>query len=201
MTGEGKRVRRRRRHRRRTGGIFFALFLLLLFLLLGRLLTSAAPEEPEPPAEPEPTASTLPAPRETSAAEPVIYHDPDPQEILAKLVWGEARGCSTTEQAAVVWCVLNRVDDGQGDIAEVATAPCQFYGYDPGNPVDAEILALVQDVLIRWSMEQSCVGNVGRVLPKEYLYFTGDGAHNYFTTDWQGGQTWDWSLASPYEEG
>lgn len=185
MTGEGKRVRRRRRYRRKTGCIFFALFLLLLFLLLGRLLTSAAPEEPEAPAVPE----------------PVIYHEPDPQEILAKLVWGEARGCSTTEQAAVVWCVLNRVDDGQGDIAEVATAPCQFYGYDPGNPVDAEILALVQDVLIRWSMEHSCVGSVGRVLPKEYLYFTGDGAHNYFTTGWQGGQTWDWSLASPYEEG
>ena len=201
MTGEGKRVRRRRRYRRRTGGIFFALFLLLLFLLPGRLLTSAAPEEPEAPAMPEPTASTLPAPQETPAAEPVIYHEPDPREILAKLVWGEARGCSTTEQAAVVWCVLNRVDDGQGDIAEVATAPCQFYGYDPGNPVDAEILALVQDVLIRWSMEHSCVGSVGRVLPKEYLYFTGDGAHNYFTTGWQGGQTWDWSLASPYEEG
>ena len=36
-------------------------------------------------------------------------------------------------------------------------------------------------------------------LPKEYLYFTGDGAHNYFTTEWQGGQTWDWSLESPYE--
>ena len=201
MTGEGKRVRRRRRCRRRTGYIFFTLFLLLLFLLLGRLLTSAAPEEPEAPAVPEPTASTLPAPQETPAAEPVIYHEPDPQEILAKLVWGEARGCSTTEQAAVVWCVLNRVDDGQGDIAEVATAPCQFYGYDPGNPMDAEILALVQDVLIRWSMEHSCVGSVGRVLPKEYLYFTGDGAHNYFTTGWQGGQTWDWSLASPYEEG
>lgn len=201
MTGEGKRVRRRRSRGRRAERIFCVLFLLLLFLLLGRLLTSAAPEETETPAEPEPTVNTLPEPQETPAAEPVLYHEPDPQEILAKLVWGEARGCSTTEQAAVVWCVLNRVDDGQGDIAEVATAPCQFYGYDPGNPVDADILALVQDVLIRWSMEQSCVGNVGRVLPREYLYFTGDGAHNYFTTGWQGGQTWDWSLASPYEEG
>jgi len=47
--------------------------------------------------------------------------------------------------------------------------------------------------------EKECVGSVGRVLPKEYLYFTGDGAHNYFTTEWQGGQTWDWSLESPYE--
>ena len=50
-----------------------------------------------------------------------------------------------------------------------------------------------------WMAEKECVGSVGRVLPKEYLYFTGDGAHNYFTTEWQGGQTWDWSLESPYE--
>nr|DAF15434.1 MAG TPA: Spore cortex-lytic enzyme, lytic transglycosylase [Caudoviricetes sp.] len=200
MTGGGKRVRRRQKNCRRTRRIFFALFLLLLFLLLGRLLTSAAPEGPEATAEPEPTVSTLTTPRETPAAEPVIYHEPDPQEILAKLVWGEARGCSATEQAAVVWCVMNRVDDGQGDIVEVATAPFQFCGYDPGNPVDADILALVQDVLIRWSMEHSCVGSVGRVLPKEYLYFNGNGVHNYFTTEWKGGRTWDWSLESPYKE-
>lgn len=62
----------------------------------------------------------------------------------------------------------------------------QFYGYDPSNPVDPDILALVEDVLARWMAEKECVGSVGRVLPKEYLYFTGDGAHNYFTTEWQG---------------
>ena len=28
--------------------------------------------------------------------------------ILAKLVWGEARGLDATQQAAVVWCVLNQ---------------------------------------------------------------------------------------------
>jgi len=65
--------------------------------------------------------------------------------------------------------------------------------------VDPDILALVEDVLARWMAEKECVGSVGRVLPKEYLYLTGDGAHNYFTTEWQGGQTWDWSLESPYE--
>ena len=200
MTRESKRVRRRRQRSRKRGRIFCVLFLLLLLLTLARIL-SGTPKEA--PAEPEPTVSALPAAElpatDLPAAEPVAYHEPPPQEILAKLVWGEARGCSRTEQAAVVWCVMNRVDDGQGDIVEVATAPCQFYGYDPENPVDPEILALVRDVLTRWGMEQTCIGSVGRVLPKEYLYFTGDGAHNYFTTEWNGGQTWDWSLESPYE--
>ena len=70
---------------------------------------------------------------------------------LAKMVWGEARGCSTTEQAATIWCVLNRYDSGDhfwADTVEgITTQPCQFYGYDPSNPVDPDILALVEDVL------------------------------------------------------
>lgn len=42
-----------------------------------------------------------------------ITERPEQEEIemLAKLIWGEARGVeSTTEKAAVAWCVLNRVD-------------------------------------------------------------------------------------------
>ena len=35
------------------------------------------------------------------------YEDAD---LIAKTVWGEARGCSVTQQAAVAWCILNRVD-------------------------------------------------------------------------------------------
>ena len=126
----------------------------------------------------------------------------DPAEYLAKTIYGEARGCSTTEQAAVVWCVLNRVDDESGlwpdDIVGVVTQPRQFHGYDPGNPVLPELLAVAKDVLARWEMEDSCVGDVGRVLPKEYTYFSGDGRHNYFRTEWDGGTTWDWGLESPY---
>lgn len=38
------------------------------------------------------------------------------------------------------------------------------------------------------------------MLPREYLFFTGDGEHNHFRTEWDGGQVWDWSLQSPYEE-
>jgi hypothetical protein len=124
-------------------------------------------------------------------------------EVLAKMVWGEARGCSVTEQAAAVWCVLNRVDSDDpyfpDDIVGAVTQSGAFYGYDPNNPLLAEHLALAEDVLARWSIEDSCVGDVGRVLPEEYLYFTGDGRHNYFRTEYEGGGTWDWALESPYE--
>lgn len=136
-------------------------------------------------------------PRGEKPVERVISQE---EEVLAKLVWGEARGCSKTEQAAVVWCVLNRVDDGQGSIVEVATAPNQFIGYVPDNPLEPELVELVRDVITRRNLEDTNSGEVGRVLPKEYLFFTGDGLHNTFTTEFGGGEAWDWSLPSPYAE-
>ena len=69
-------------------------------------------------------------------------------ELIAKTVWQEARGIERkAEQAAVVWCILNRVDDDRwGDtIAEVVTAPHQF-AYDAGAPVTDELRRLAEDV-------------------------------------------------------
>lgn len=113
------------------------------------------------------------------------------------MVWGEARGIpSDTEKAACVWCVLNRVDYGYGNIVMVVTAPYQFAGYDIDNPIDDEIKALCEDVLTRWYAEKAGETDVGRVLPSDYMWFTGDGEHNYFRNAYEGGKTWDWSLQS-----
>lgn len=125
---------------------------------------------------------------------------PSPEaEALAKLVYGEAIGCSTTEQAAVVWCVLNRVDAGYGDLMTVATSGL-FVGYRPENPVEPAVLDLCADVMQRWSDEKTLGESAGRVLPVDYLWFHGDGMHNYFRNAYRGGDTWDWSLPSPYME-
>lgn len=128
-------------------------------------------------------------------------HDLETLAALARTVWGEARGCTTTEQAAVVWCVLNRADrpEWPDDPLEVVQQPRQFSGYDPEHPVQPEILDLVEDVLDRWELEKTAVGDVGRVLPREYVFFDGDGRHNYFRTEWRGKDAWDWELRSPYE--
>lgn len=131
----------------------------------------------------------------------------DAAVALARTVWGEARGCSTTEQAAVAWCVLNRVDSPE--FPDNVEAVCsqrtetvkQFDGYDPSNPVEPDSLALCEDVLGRWALEKLGVGSVGRVLPADYLFFEGDGVHNSFRRTYiKVGQTWDWSLPSPYED-
>ena len=130
------------------------------------------------------------------------YKDEIP--YIARTVWGEARGCSKTEQAAVIWCILNRVDSSirymPDNIIDVVTQKHQFLGYVKTFPVTEKIRELVIDVLTRWEMEKAGVENVGRVLPPEYMWFHGDGWHNHFRDSYRGGNRWDWSLDSPYED-
>ena len=123
-------------------------------------------------------------------------------EILAKILYRECRGVpSKTRQAAVAWCVLNRVDNENypDTVYEVATQKHQF-AWVPKTPVTDELYALAQDVLLRWKLEKIGVGEVGRVLPAEYIFFAGrkDG-ENYFRDAYRNGNYWDWSLDSPYE--
>ena len=140
---------------------------------------------------------------EVEVVESVIENTFTNEEIdhITKTVWGEARGLSKTHQAGVVWAILNRCDDGRfgKDVIGVVTAPSQFAGYRSSNPVDPEIRDLVVDVLDRYSQEKAGIDNVGRVLPKEYLYFRGNGKVNLFSKKWNSNNVWDWSLESPYE--
>ena len=125
----------------------------------------------------------------------------DEAVMLAKLIYKEARGInSTAHKAAVVWCVLNRVDSGNygSDIKEVITAKHQF-AWDPNTKVEDEFLELSNDVLIRWLLEKEGFSNVGRVLPNDYLFFAGRNGLNYFRKNYHSKEYWDWSLQSPYE--
>ena len=116
----------------------------------------------------------------------VVEPEPDynlEAQYIAKTVWGEARGCTVAEQEQVIWCILNRVDSDiqyfPDDIISVVTQPNQFHGYSPDHPVTEEHYNLALDVLERWEAEKRGEA-VQRNLGKEYLYFHGDGKHNYF---------------------
>ena len=100
---------------------------------------------------------------------------------VAKMLYGESRGCSIDNQQKAVWCVLNRVDDERypDSIIEVLSQSGQFHGYSPNHPVWDELTAVAEDVLTRWSLEKQGVA-VNRELPKSYLYFTGTGRENIF---------------------
>ena len=100
---------------------------------------------------------------------------------VAKMLYGESRGCSIDNQQKAVWCVLNRVDDERypDSIIEVLSQSGQFHGYNPNHPVWDELTAVAEDVLTRWSLEKQGVA-VNRELPPSYLYFTGTGSENIF---------------------
>ncbi len=99
-------------------------------------------------------------------------------EALAKLIYGEAGIVpSTMEQAAVVWCVLNRVDDPRfpDTVLEVVKAPYQFSGYNLEYPVKEEFALLAMDVLTRYRAEHDDEENIGWMISAEYCFFTGNG--------------------------
>lgn len=120
------------------------------------------------------------------------------------------------EQAAVNWCVLNRVSYdyprlfSYGTPAEMAEAiwrttksPNQFaYSYDTATYDGHESLA--EDVIIRWVLEgYGLLEDVGRTLPANYRFFyaAGDGWHNRFRTTFDEGSNceyWYWALPDPY---
>ena len=153
---------------------------------------------PNPPAEPVVQEVLIATPQE-----PVKLYTEADVEMLARLIYTEARGVnSKTEQAAVVWVVLNRLDNPnrpQKTIAEVICAPYQF-DYRSWAPVTDEFKVLAADVLERWELEKAGAEDVGRVLPAEYQYFEGWGGRNWFSAKWKSQEFWGWELPSPYED-
>ncbi len=120
--------------------------------------------------------------------EPIMNYTQAEKDMLAKLVWGEARGVPTdVEKEAVVWCVLNRVDSPThpDTITGVVTQPNQFTGYSSSFPVEPHIMELVEKALYSYEMEKQFGDSSGRVLPKEYIYFGGSNGRNWFRTTYQ----------------
>lgn len=199
-----KRERAERRRRRITRQVYGGLAVALVVIAWG--LSRSVTAEEQTASEPQ---QVIPAVQLGGVTEvPVGQYVPTEADkvALAKMVWGEARGCDQTQQAATVWCALNRFDSevayfvGCETLYDIVTQRGQFVGYSPAHPIDPDIWMLVEDVLARWCAEAFCVGAVGRVLPPEYLFFTGDGKENTFTTEWQNGSVWNWTWDSPYEE-
>lgn len=123
--------------------------------------------------------------------------------MLAQMAYGEANGVPSIKTshgershdyqvACTMWTVLNRVDAGWGTVQEVITAPNQFVGYKDSNTIDPNIFNLACEILVDWTTGKEAL----RTLPKEYLYFRGDGTYNYFRT--QNGTKYDWHLPDPF---
>ena len=181
----------RTRQEAQTMRMKYALIALLCFALIGILLIANRyfTVEPEPIPEPERDWGGLKAQQMAAvpepSAEPDMYFTDADVIAVAKMLWGEARGCTRDNQAMAVWCVLNRVDDPRfpDTILGVLSQPSQFHGYSPDFPVTDELYAVALDVLTRWSMEKQGV-TVERELPNTYLWFTGYNGSNHFREEY-----------------
>lgn len=126
--------------------------------------------------------------------------------MMAKTMYGEARGLEKVEVACVGWCILNRVDDSRfpNTISGVITQRSQFSGWNSKNKTVADrgfdLVELAKDVCNRWSRERAGESNVGRVLPKGYCWFKGFSGHNWFRKDNKAQQAgaWNYSWPNPY---
>ena len=170
-----------------------AFTLIVLLAILVCIVYARATWEYEAPSSPAPTVtaeetaepeqSEQPEAPETSEA-PIYYEmyftENDVAEV-AKMLWGEARGCTRDNQIKCAWIVVNRVDDERfpDTIQGVLEQPSQFHGYDPTYPVTDELYSIAFDVLTRWSYEKQGIP-VRRELAESFLWFTGNGRENIF---------------------
>lgn len=105
-------------------------------------------------------------------------------ELVAKTLYGEARGCSSEEQALVAWCICNRADVFGKSIEEVVTQPYQFHGYADSNPVWLELEEVATEVLEAWYAGEEALVVEPYATTSEYLFFYGDGQHNWFREEY-----------------
>ena len=105
--------------------------------------------------------------------------------LVAQTVWGEGRACSKEEWMLIVWCICNRADAYDMSIEEVVLAKNQFHGYNPSNPIDKEIVATVVEVLDAWESGEEALIHEPYATTSDYLFFYGDGKHNWFREEWK----------------
>lgn len=185
-----KRNENRKHVRRAIALLFSAMFLLAIALMCTVQAEEAADEQVTVKlenADPARVCSVY----DIEAAEAGQVNDAieDDMDLLAKLVWGEARGENAEEQSKVVWCVLNRCDDAAfpDTIRDVVTQDKpvrQFSGYNASNPVDESIRDICIEVWNQYCAEQRGE-TVYRTLGREFMYFHAAGGDNLFATDWQ----------------
>lgn len=141
---------------------------------------------------------------EEEVAKEKKWYSEDDIRNMAKMAYGESMNVPTLDtvygersnqyqNACAMYAVLNRVDAGYGDISTVIKAKKQFIGYRASNPVDWRLYNLAQKIIEDWATGEEKL----RVLPSEYLYFGGDGKHNYFKT--KDGAKYDWHIPDPFE--
>ena len=185
-----KRIRARSTTRHKSSltrvlvGVSITLLLVSSLLLIGQEQDSVPTVSQTSPSMVESQEPIKIDEKNTATPEVVAKYSSYEVTLVAKTVWGEARGCSRDEQKLVVWCICNRADARDQSIEEVVTAPHQFVGFNPEHPVDAELVAVAEEVLQAWSRSEEALILPPYATTSAYQFFHGDGEHNWFREEY-----------------
>ena len=197
------KVRRKVKPRDVVLGIVAVVLLLFLLALVGNraLAVNDPPELIIPQAPPHAASGLLiaPVPPETSVYTPNTYPSQQdelntameaiPDELVAEaalLAWGEYSGSDYAQRTAPIWCACNRADAWGMTLEDVMHSDA-FHGLLTEREVPEEWYELARETLARWELEKAGYIDVGRTLPSEYLYFSGNGEYNTYRTEYIGG--------------
>lgn len=180
------------------------IILIVLLLILAALINNALAIDEHELVLPEPVYDALCEP--ITPVAPQTYRDglhtpksqqdvlnttmaaiPDePVAEAALLAWGEYSGSDYAQRTAPIWCACNRADAWGMTLEDVMHSDA-FHGLLTEREVPAEWYDLARETLARWELEKMGYIDVGRTLPSEYLYFSGNGAVNVYRTEYIGG--------------
>lgn len=110
-------------------------------------------------------------------------------ELLARLIQSEigSNGVVLSQREAVVWCVLNRLDDSRfpNTIEGILFAPNQFTGYGLHHALKDNFINIANQVLCYYEYEKQTGDTSYRVLPSNYYFFRGNGTVNLFRQEYK----------------
>lgn len=196
-------VRRKVKPRDIILGIVGVVLLLILAALVGNraLAVNEPPELIIPQAPPHAASGLLIAPVPPETSRNTLNTYPSQQDALntameaisdglvekaALMAWGEYSGTDYAQRTAPIWCACNRADAWGQTLEEVMHSDA-FHGLLTEREVPAEWYDLARETLARWELEKAGYIDVGRTLPSEYLYFSGNGVVNVYRTEYIGG--------------
>lgn len=181
----------------RTEKLLLIIMLVLVLVVLSSLCTPAH-AEPAYPVQDTPMDQMTDSMKEALIRSVISEKE---EKELSRMLYGEERQHDYVERAAVIWHVFNRLDSPEeaNSISKDLTHS-HYSGYVKSNPVQDWAVWVVRDVAWRYACEQQGYEDVGRVLPKQYIYMAAHNSHNRFRDHFRGSCSyWDWSLPSPYD--
>lgn len=102
-------------------------------------------------------------------------------EALAKMLYGEARGCTPDDMRNCCITACNRADDYRypDTVCACVTQENQYYGYNANNPIEPFLYEIAVQVLIDWQLYKQGAA----VDWNTFNCFSGDGVQNHFYTN------------------